>query len=138
MAVAIAAATGATQITTVNGATASSTVDLDAEDRGVIDVRVRCGAVLDEIVLRSYCIGAAHMAYSWVTSERLVVDASGAVHDLTIRSFGIVKAAETPRIAVTIEPDDGPPVNGSDAVFAAVALAVWRAHGLLPEWPCGR
>lgn len=138
VAVAIAAATGATQITTVDGATASATVDLDAEGHGVIDVRVRCGAALDEIVLRSYCIGAAHMAYSWVTSERLAVDAIGVVHDLTIRSFGIVKAAETPRIAVTIEPDDGPPVNGSDAVFAAVALAVWRARGLPPEWPCGR
>jgi len=89
-------------------------------------------------VLRSYCIGAAHMAYSWVTSEQLAVDAAGAVHDLTVRSFGIVRAADTPSIAVTMEPVDGPPVNGSDAVFAAVALAVWRARGLPPVWPCGR
>jgi hypothetical protein len=28
-------------------------------------------------------------------------------------------------------------VNGSDAVFAAVALAVWRHQGLAPDWPTG-
>ena len=30
-------------------------------------VRVRCGDPLDEVVLRSYCVGAAHMALGWVT-----------------------------------------------------------------------
>ena len=82
-----------------------------------------CGDPLDEVVLRSYCIGAAHMALGWVTSEGLAVDADGTVHDLTIRSFGIVRAVDTPVIEVEIEPDTGPPVNGSDAVFAAVAAA---------------
>jgi xanthine dehydrogenase small subunit len=88
-------------------------------------------------VLRSYCIGAAHMALGWVTSEGLTVDAEGVVHDLTIRSFGVLRAADTPPIVVEIEPDDGPPVNGSDAVFAAVAAAVWLHQGAPPDWPTG-
>ncbi len=33
---------------------------------GSIDVEVDAGAVLDEVVLRSYCIGAAHQALGWV------------------------------------------------------------------------
>jgi hypothetical protein len=33
--------------------------------------------------------------------------------------------------------DDGPPVNGSDAVFAAVAAATWLAQGCPPDWPTG-
>ena len=132
-AVLVAVATGADTITSPDGAVAHAGVAAD----GAIAVRVRCGAPLDEIVLRSYCIGAAHMAYSWVTSERLAVDEHGVVHDLTIRSFAIVKAADTPLITVSIERDDGPAVNGSDAVFAAVALAVWRSRGLPPAWPCG-
>ena len=104
---------------------------------GVIEVRVRCGDPLDETVLRSYCIGAAHMAWSWVTSESLAVDTDGAIGDLTIRSFGIVRAVDTPRIDVVIEPADGTPVNGSDAVFAAVAAATWRHAGHPGVWPVG-
>ncbi|MCB0993579.1 MAG: 2Fe-2S iron-sulfur cluster binding domain-containing protein [Acidimicrobiales bacterium] len=102
-----------------------------------IDVWVDAGEPLDATVLRSYAIGAAHMAYSWVTSEGLSVDAEGRVEDLTIRSFGIVRAADLPPITVTIEPSSAPPVNGSDAVFAAVAAATWLARGCPPEWPCG-
>ena len=132
-AVLVAAATGAEAITSPGGAVAHATLSPE----GGIDVSVRCGDPLDEVVLRSYCIGAAHMAYSWVTSECLAVDARGVVHDLTIRSFGIVKAADTPPITVRIEPDNAAPINGSDAVFAAVALAVWRSRGLPPTWPCG-
>ncbi|MGI9602909.1 MAG: 2Fe-2S iron-sulfur cluster-binding protein, partial [Acidimicrobiales bacterium] len=69
---------------------------------GVIRVGVACGEVLDEVVLRSYCIGAAHMAYSWVTSEGLAVADDGTIGDLTVRSFGIVRAIDTPPIEVTI------------------------------------
>lgn len=104
---------------------------------GVIRVGVRCGQVLDEVTLRSYCIGAAHMAWSWVTSEALTVDAEGTVHDLTVRSFGIARAVDTPPIEVTIEPDDGEPVNGSDAVFAAVAGVTWLGSGCRSDWPVG-
>jgi hypothetical protein len=113
-----------------NGARATATVD----DAGV-HIRVRCGDPLDEVVLRSYCTGAAHMALGWVRSEGLAVDDAGVPVDLTIRSFGILRASETPPVTVEIEYDDGPPINGSDAVFAAVAAAAWRHAGHLARWP---
>lgn len=102
---------------------------------GRIRVRVACGDPLDDIVLRSYCMGAAHMALGWVTSEGLAVDADGEVHDLTIRSFGVLRAADTPPVDVEIDPTPGEPVNGSDAVFAAVAAAVWIDQGCPQDWP---
>ncbi|MCY4493198.1 MAG: 2Fe-2S iron-sulfur cluster-binding protein [Acidimicrobiaceae bacterium] len=111
------------------GATASVKPD------GTLEVSVRCGKALDETVLRSYCTGAAHMALSWVTSESLAVDEHGEPHDLTIRSFGVLRAIDTPRIDVTVEPSTDDPVNGSDAVFAAVAAAVWLDRGCPQQWP---
>jgi len=105
---------------------------------GRIKVRVRAGDPLDEIVLRSYIIGAAHMALSWITSESLTVDPEGEVHDLTIRSLGILRAIDTPPIDVEIEPSGGPPVNGSDAAFAAVAAAVWLHQGCPTDLPTRR
>ena len=82
-------------------------------------MRVRCGIPLDQVVLRSYCIGAVHMALGWVRWEGLAVDDDGVPPDLTIRSFGMLRASDTPHIDVEIEDDDREPVNGSDAVFAA-------------------
>jgi CO/xanthine dehydrogenase Mo-binding subunit len=93
--------------------------------------------VLDEVVLRSYCTGAAHMALSWVSSEGIAVDDAGAVHDLTIRSFGVLRAVDTPPIAVEIVAGTGPPVRGADAVFTAVAAAAWLHLGCPPDWPTG-
>ena len=116
------------------GGSATAAVEAD----GSIMVRVRAGRPLDETVLRSYCTGAAHMAYSWVTSESLSVDPDGIVHDLTVRSFGIVGAAQMPAVGVEIVDDGSEPVNGSDAVFAAVAAAVWIHRGCPPVWPTGR
>jgi xanthine dehydrogenase small subunit len=104
-------------------------------DAGRIRVRVAAGDPLDAVVLRSYAIGAAHMAYGWITGEQLTVDAEGVVHDLTIRSFGVPRAIDTPPIDVEIDPTPGPPVNGSDAVFAAVAAAVWRHQGCPTDLP---
>ncbi|HUP75560.1 MAG TPA: 2Fe-2S iron-sulfur cluster-binding protein [Acidimicrobiales bacterium] len=104
---------------------------------GTIQVSVSCGDPLDEITLRSYCVGAAHMAYSWVVSERLAVADDGSVHDLTIRSFGVVRAVDMPRVEVDIAAGEGAPVNGSNAVLAAVAAATWLAAGLAPSWPTG-
>ena len=117
-----------------NGARASAEVTTG----GSIAVRVRCGDPLDEVVLRSYCIGAAHMALGWVTSEAIAVDDDGEVHDLTVRSFGVLRAVDTPPITVEVEADDGPAVNGSDAVFAAVAVAVWRDQGCPADLPTRR
>jgi xanthine dehydrogenase small subunit len=104
-----------------------------------VEVRVAAGDPLDEITLRSYCIGAAHMALGWVLSEGLAVDPeTGEVLDLTIRSFGILRASDTPPIEVTIVDDRGAPrARASDAVFAAVAAAAWNsisaARGARPE-----
>ena len=120
-------------VTSPAGATAAAAID----DSGAIRVRVRCGDPLDEVVLRSYCIGAAHMALGWVRSEGIAVDGNGDVLDLTIRSFGVLRAKDTPAVEVEIEHDDGPPVNGSDAVFAAVAAAAWIRGGLQQDWPTG-
>ena len=44
-------------------------------------------------------------------------------------------AIDTPPIHVEIDPATGPPVNGSDVVFAAVAAAVWLDRGCPPDWP---
>jgi hypothetical protein len=115
-----------------NGARAYATVD-----GGGVHVRVAAGESLDEIVLRSFCIGAAHMALGWVTSEGIAVDDVGDPLDLTIRSFGVLRAVDTPAITVEIEPDDRPARNGSDAVFASVAAATWIAQGCPPTFPTG-
>ena len=104
---------------------------------GSIEVEVDAGEVLDEVVLRSYCIGAAHMALSWVTSEQLAVGPDGRPDDLTVRSFGVLRAVDTPAVDVVIAASDRPPVNGSDAVFGAVAAAVWASEGFPPRWPTG-
>lgn len=153
-----------------NGAEAWAQVDtVETGDgsRERIRVRVRCGPVLDAVVLRSYCIGAAHMALGWVRSEGIAVDAEGIPVDLTMRSFGVVRAVDMPEVEVEIlddvtqnsaghdaghdgaghvaghddvSQDDrrGDAVNGSDAVFAAVAAAVWRHDGFPPAWPSTR
>jgi CO/xanthine dehydrogenase Mo-binding subunit len=87
-----------------SGAVAGARVALD--DAGRIErvvVRVAAGDPLDTLVLRSYAIGAAHMALGWVLTEGLAVDPdSGDVHDLTIRSFGILRAKDTPPIDVVV------------------------------------
>jgi CO/xanthine dehydrogenase Mo-binding subunit len=79
------------------------------------------------------------MALGWVLTEGLTVDAeTGEVLDLTMRSFGIIRAKDTPPIDVTILDDVGAPRPcASDAVFAAVAAATWNAvsaaDGARPE-----
>jgi CO/xanthine dehydrogenase Mo-binding subunit len=121
-------------VTAPNGASAWASIDVD----GSVHVRVRCGDPLDEVVLRSYCSGAAHMALGWVRTEGVAIGADGIPLDLTIRSFGVLRAVDTPPIHIEIEPDDGEPVNGSDAVYAAVAAAAWRHAGFAPHWPAAR
>jgi len=109
---------------------------------GALDIEVMAGPVLDAVVLRSYAIGAAHQALGWVTSEGIAVAPDGQVQDLTVRSFGILQARAMPAVtvrAVEEGADRAPvPVNGSDAVFAAVAAARWLADGLAPMWPVDR
>ena len=123
------------------GAVAGARVVLDATT-GVlerVEIRVAGGDPLDDVVLRSYCMGAAHMALGWVLSEGLAVDPeTGEVHDLTIRSFGVIRAKDTPVLDVEVVDDEGPALpRASDAVFAAVAAAAWNAvaaaEGTRPE-----
>ncbi len=124
-------------VTAPNGARAYAAFD----DDGMVHVRVSCGPAVDPAVLRSYCIGAAHMALGWVRSEGITVADDGTPLDLTIRSFGVLRAVDTPVVHVEIDDTPGTddaPVNGSDAVFAAVALAAWRASGFAPRWPTMR
>jgi len=119
---AVAAASG--------GGLAGAAVQLDEASGAVarVQIRVAAGDPLDEVVLRSYCQGAAHMALGWVLTEGLAVDPdTGEVLDLTIRSFGILRARSTPPLEVTVLDDPGPPLAVSDAVFAAVASAAWEA-----------
>jgi CO/xanthine dehydrogenase Mo-binding subunit len=105
---------------------------------GTVGVDVWAGEVLDEVVLRSYCVGAVHQALGWVWSEGVAVAPDGAVLDLTIRSFGILNALEMPQVDVTVHRGDHWPCNGSDAVFAATAAAAWVAEGLPETWPTRR
>jgi hypothetical protein len=124
-----------------SGALAGARVKIGTSSGAVerVEVRVAAGDPLDEVVLRSYCIGAAHMALGWVLSEGLAVDPeTGEPLDLTIRSFGVIRAKSTPPIDVTIIDDSGEPrARASDAVFAAVAAATWNAvaaaEGTRPE-----
>jgi xanthine dehydrogenase small subunit len=102
---------------------------------GTVRVSVSAGDPLDEVVLRSYVVGAAHQALGWVRSEGVAVDESGAVLDLTIRSFGIIGARDMPRVEVVVEDDPRPALSVGDTVFAAVAAAAWLAAGLPPSWP---
>ena len=60
--------------------------------------------------------------------QNCYADVAAAKHDLTIRSFGILRAQDMPPVEVTVSDDPGPPrAAASDAVFAAVAAATWNA-----------
>lgn len=119
-------------VRTSDGAVADVCID----DDGIV-VRVEAGEVLDEVTLRSYCIGATHMALGWVTSEGLAVADDGEVLDLTVRSLGVLPASAMSHVEVEVMPGLGPPVRVSDAVFAAVAAAQWRRRGCPQDWPIG-
>ena len=125
-----------------DGAFAGARVAIDAATGAItaIHVRIDAGDPLDEVVLRSYIIGAAHMALGWVLTEGIAVDPeTGDVLDLTIRSFGIIRPKSMPTVAVEILGVDNDRAHGgaSDAAFAAVAAATWnavtRAEGVRPE-----
>jgi len=113
------------------GAVATATVATS----GTVRVAVSAGEVLDEVVLWSYVVGAAHQALGWVRSEGVAVDGDGTVLDLTVRSFGILAARAMPSVEVVVRDDGGPPVPVGDTVFAVVAAAAWLAAGLPPRWP---
>lgn len=135
-------------VTTPDGARATAEAGLAPDGWPTrVDVEVDAGDPLDETVLRSYVQGAAHMAVGWVCSEGIALDEHGVPTDLTIRSFGVPRAKDTPQFTVVLasgasgerpEAQTGPPIRVSDAVFAAVAAAVWLAQGLPSRWPTMR
>ena len=47
------------------------------------------------------------MALSWISSEGIAVDEDGTVHDLTIRSFGVLRAVDTPPIEIEVVAEHG-------------------------------
>ena len=102
-----------TAVVARSGACAGARVTIEPERGRLsgVEVRVAAGDPLDEVVLRSYAMGAVHMALGWVFSEDLAVDReTGEVLDLTIRSFGIIRARDLPPVTVTILDDPGPPL----------------------------
>jgi aerobic-type carbon monoxide dehydrogenase small subunit (CoxS/CutS family) len=114
-----------------SGASAGARVHFDAATGALerVEVHVAAGDPLDRTVLHSYVVGAVHMALGWVCTESLSVDPeTGEVHDLTIRSFGIIRPKDMPPVDVVVVDDDRAPLaQSSDAVFAAVAAATWNA-----------
>lgn len=132
--------TGRADVTVPGGGRA--VVDVHPEDRdggrSHVEVDVWAGEVLCPVTLRSYALGAVHQALGMVWSEGIAVDETGEPVDLTIRSFGILAARDTPEVVVRLHEDDGWPVNGSDAVFVATLAAAWIAEGLPGEWPTRR
>jgi len=132
---------GMASVVDPHGGRAEAQVKVDDVGRPtLVETVVWCGDPLDEVVLRSYATGAAHMALGWVCSEAIAVGEDGVPEDLTVRSFGVLRARETPPIRVQIERGaaGSEPVRASDAVFAAVAAATWIAQGLPPRWPTRR
>ena len=120
-------------VVTPNGARATVTI---APTDGTVTVVVAAGDPLCPITLRSYAIGAVHQALGMVRSEGIAVDADGDVHDLTIRSFGILTASQMPPVVVQVLDSDAPPVAGGVAVLAASMAAAWVASGTPTSWPC--
>ena len=127
-------ATDSGWVTSPDGGSARVTV-VETDDGPTLSVAVKCGEVLDETVLRSYAIGATHMAWSWLLTEVLTVDESGTIHDLTVRSFGVLRAVDMPHVDVELFHQDSSPTNGSDAVFAATAIAGWFYHQCPQDLP---
>ena len=122
------------EITAPNGARAQAT----STERPHPRLRVSCGDPLDEIVLAQLLHRRGAHGAGMGHERRHQRRRHGEPQDLTIRSFGILRATEMPPVEVEIEPSDGPAVNGSDAVFAAVAAAAWIAQGCPQDWPTRR
>ena len=112
-------------VTVVSPAKARAVTCIDAA--GCVRVRLSAGDPLDEVVLRSYAVGAVHQALGWVRSEGVAVSDAGEVLDLTVRSFGIITAQAMPPVEVEIEGSEGPE-QGAPRRCAEVTQ-------YLPLWP---
>ena len=104
-------------------------------DDGTVLVKVDAGEVLDEVVLRSYCIGAVHQGLGWVRREGVAVDASGHVLDLTIRSFGVLPAARHASGRSGSFGGLGPCSKRIGRRLCGDGGRSWIGAGLPPAWP---
>lgn len=104
-------------------------------DDDTVFVRVDAGAPLCPITLRSYVIGAVHHGLGMVRSEGIAVDEGGEIHDLTIRSFGIIGPQAMPPVEVEITETKSVSVPVGVAVMAATMAAAWTQAGQPPSWP---
>jgi len=129
---------GRAEVSVPGAGRARVALELGEGERGRLEVDVWAGAVLCEVTLRSYALGAVHQALGLVWSEGVAVDDAGVPVDLTIRSFGILAAKDMPAVTVRLHDEEGWPVNGSDAVFAATLAAAWMAEGRPDRWPTRR
>jgi aerobic-type carbon monoxide dehydrogenase small subunit (CoxS/CutS family) len=129
---------GRADVTVPGAGRAAVELRLHDGERGEAEVDLWAGEVLCPVTLRSYALGAVHQALGLVWSEGIAVDETGEPVDLTIRSFGILGARDMPEVTVRLHEDDGWPVNGSDAVYAATLASAWVAEGLPPRWPTRR
>jgi xanthine dehydrogenase small subunit len=129
---------GVARVDVPGGGTARVELQVDDGSRGRLEVDVWAGEILCPVTLRSYALGAVHQALGMVWSEGIALDAAGEPVDLTIRSFGILAARDMPEVTVRLHHEDGWPVNGSDAVFAATLASAWIAEGLPGRWPTRR
>jgi CO/xanthine dehydrogenase Mo-binding subunit len=78
------------------------------------------------------------MALSWLSREGIAVDEAGVVHDLTIRSFGVLRAVDTPPIEVEVVPSDRRPVRGGGRGRSRRwRRAAWLHVGCPADWPTG-
>ncbi|MGH9207648.1 MAG: hypothetical protein ACRD1G_14020, partial [Acidimicrobiales bacterium] len=103
---AVARAGGSSKSRVVVKSPAGARAEASIADDGRVRVRVECGRILDDVVLKSYCTGAAHMALGWVRSEGIALDGHGQPCDLSIRSFGVLKAREMPEVEVHLVESD--------------------------------
>jgi xanthine dehydrogenase small subunit len=129
---------GRAEVTVPGAGRAAVALQQPEGERGTVTVDVWAGEVLCPVTLRSYALGAVHQALGLVWSEGIALDDSGVPVDLTIRSFGILAARDMPDVEVRLHEEEGWPVNGSDAVFAATLAAAWIAEGRSPSWPTRR
>ena len=91
------------------------------------------------LIAAALAVQAVVLGAGWFITFRIVQRSfAREIHDLTIRSFGVVRAVDTPTIEIDVLADERPAVNGSDAVMAAVAAAVWLADGTPTAWPTSR
>lgn len=122
------------QPTQISIGPAGQKATVSIREQGLI-ISVDAGDPLDEMTLISYATGAAHQALGFVLTEEVKVGVDGEILDGTMRSFGILKAKETPPIEIQVEQSSSKPEPVSELVFVATAACVWISLGCPSKLP---